>query len=122
MSNATKTLMRIAWVIALLLVISGSLLPASSSAMQVIGYLQINDKLLHFLGYAVLGALPALHETRRALAVLSATLIAVGIALEYGQLFSPGRSFELLDMAADAAGVACGVIIGLLVRISARTA
>ncbi len=122
MSSTTKLLMRITWAVALLLVMTGSLLPASSAPILALGRLQISDKLLHFLAYAILGALPALHESGRAIALVCAILIAVGIGLEYGQLFSPGRSFELLDMAADAAGIASGVLAGLLVRISARTA
>ena len=40
----------------------------------------------------------------------------LGIALEYGQLYSGWRDFEVADMAADAVGVACGLIVGVAVR------
>jgi VanZ family protein len=38
------------------------------------------------------------------------------VLLEFGQLFSPGRSFEIGDMLADAAGVIAGMSLGLWIR------
>jgi len=82
--------------------------------MAALAALHINDKAQHFLAYAGLAFLPALHERPRTLACIAPGLVALGILLECGQLFSPGRSFELGDMAADACGVIAGVLLGAL--------
>ena len=70
---------------------------------------------VHVAAYAGLGALTA-RATGRGLrnvswrAVLFAILIssAYGVTDEYHQLFTPGRSFDVLDMAADAIGSIVG--------------
>lgn len=70
---------------------------------------------VHIAAYAGLGALTA-RATGRGLrdvswrAVGSAILIAAayGVTDEYHQLFTPGRSFDVLDMAADALGSIVG--------------
>ena len=98
------------------LVIIGSLLPAASAPMQAVAALQVNDKVQHVLAYVSLAFLPALHEQRRRLAYIALGLVALGVLLEFGQLFSPGRSFEIGDMAADAAGVVAGTALGLWMR------
>jgi VanZ family protein len=73
------------------------------------------DKVIHFLLYAVLGALCvwALSGLRRFLprtifctAFLMAT--AYGGLMEVAQYFTPDRSMELLDAFANAAGAAMG--------------
>jgi VanZ family protein len=94
-------------------VVIGSLLPGESAPMAALESLRINDKAQHVLAYTALALLPALHERRRALAFIAPGLVALGILLEFGQLFSPGRSFELGDMAADAVGVIAGSLIGM---------
>ena len=71
----------------------------------------------HFAAYAALAFLPALHERRIFLAWAAAGLVALGVFLEFGQLFlSMGRFFELGDMAADAIGVCLGMAFGLPLR------
>jgi VanZ family protein len=70
---------------------------------------------VHIAAYAGLGALTA-RATGRGLqnvswrAVLFAILIssAYGVTDEYHQLFTPGRTFDVLDMAADAIGSIVG--------------
>jgi VanZ family protein len=70
---------------------------------------------VHIAAYAGLGALAA-RATGRGLravswrAVLGAILIAslYGVSDEYHQLFVPGRSFDVLDMVADAIGSVVG--------------
>jgi VanZ family protein len=84
--------------------------------MQAVAALQVNDKVQHVLAYVSLAFLPALHEPRRRLVSIALGLVALGILLEFGQLLSPGRSFEIGDMAADAAGVVAGISFGLWVR------
>jgi VanZ family protein len=40
----------------------------------------------------------------------------LGILMEGGQYFSPGRAVELGDVIANGAGVGCGALLGLPVR------
>lgn len=65
------------------------------------------DKLAHFGAYAVLGALLAFAAFRTGVPVAAAVLIGVlyGASDEIHQMFVPGRSPDVLDWAADAAGV-----------------
>jgi len=84
----------------------------------MLDYLGINDKLEHGLAYFSLALLPALHESRRRLLWIAPALAALGVLLEYGQRLSPGRDFEIGDMAADAAGVALGIAAGWRARAS----
>jgi VanZ family protein len=43
-------------------------------------------------------------------------MFLLGVLMEAGQHFSPGRSVELGDVAANGVGVGCGVLLGLQVR------
>jgi VanZ family protein len=47
--------------------------------------------------------------------------MAMGYGLEVGLLYSPGRSYDLADFAADAAGVCCGVILAIPLRGAVRS-
>lgn len=38
-------------------------------------------------------------------------MFLMGLALEIAQLASPGREFELVDLAANAVGVAVGILV-----------
>jgi len=100
----------------LVTVIVGSLLPADSSAIEMLGELHVNDKVEHAGAYAVLALLPLLHERLRSAAILVALVAALGVALEFGQLYAPGRSFDTHDMMADFAGIVVGSPIGLYLR------
>ena len=76
--------------------------------------LELNtDKLAHFLAYAVLGALLAYAQTRTGWppAVAYALGIAYGASDEWHQSFVPGRSSEVADWLADAAGVLVAVAL-----------
>jgi hypothetical protein len=57
-----------------------------------------------------------LHENRRFIAFAAIGSAAMGAALEFGQLYSPGRAFEYADMLANALGVGFGVVVGLPIR------
>jgi VanZ family protein len=65
------------------------------------------DKVAHFGAYALLGWLLAFATDRSRLPVLAAAAIGVlyGASDEIHQMFVPGRSPDVLDWAADAAGV-----------------
>jgi VanZ family protein len=108
------TAIDILWILATLLVIAGSLLPAHSPAMESLAKLNVNDKVEHFGAYFVLALLPSLQRRGWPLSAFVAFALALGIALEYGQLYSPGRSFDVWDMVADATGTAVGLCAGLL--------
>jgi len=100
----------------MLTVILGSLLPGNSTPIQALDRLHINDKVEHAMAYAALALLPVLHEQRRRQIVLILIVAAMGILLEFGQLYSPGRSFDTRDMLADIVGVIIGATTGLLLR------
>lgn len=70
------------------------------------------DKLLHFAGWGVLGYLSSL-LARNASALMFAWVLctAFGLVCELGQIPIPGRSFEWLDLAADALGAAAGAVV-----------
>lgn len=69
------------------------------------------DKAAHGIVYAVLMAWFAqLDESFEARHAWAAAFAVLGIVLELGQQFTPGRSFDVLDMIANAAGVVLGWI------------
>ena len=104
------------WAALIAVVVIGTLLPAKSAPIEMLDTLGINDKVEHVLAYLSLAFLPALHEGRRRLAFVAPMLVALGVALEFGQRLSPGRDFEIGDMIADAAGVMAGIAMGLWAR------
>ena len=73
-----------------------------------------SDKLLHFIAYgAMSGGLSLLLPSwgRR---VLGAVLVALyGVLLEYLQGLTGYRMFDPADMLTNAAGAACGLVLGL---------
>jgi hypothetical protein len=105
------------WALLICCVVLGSLAPGSSSLMVAIGRLHIWDKLLHFGAYLALSFLPVIgfRDRRRGL-MAGLSMFLLGVLMEAGQHFSPGRSVELGDVAANGVGVGCGVLLGLQVR------
>jgi VanZ family protein len=98
-------------------VIIGSLSPAGSPVIVDIGRLHINDKVMHFCAYLALSLLPVIgfKDHRRGLAA-GLTMFILGIVMEAGQHFSPGRAVEFGDLIANGGGVSCGVLLGLPIR------
>jgi len=84
--------------------------------MRALDQLHISDKIEHLAAYAVLALLPSLHERRGIIVGAAIGAVALGIALEYGQLYSGWRDFEVGDMVADAAGVCVGLALGIAMR------
>jgi VanZ family protein len=69
------------------------------------------DKVAHCVAYGVLMAWFAqLDESFEARHAWAAAFAVLGIVLELGQQFTPGRSFDVLDMIANAGGVVLGWI------------
>jgi len=115
-SGEMKTSLDFLWGLLLLIVIVGSLLPAQSTALETLSKLPISDKTEHFAAYAALAFLPSLHRRGLSLAVFMIGTFGLGVALEFGQLYSPGRSFDLWDMGADGAGIVAGLCLAFVTR------
>src|SRR5260370_40886731 len=104
-------MMRGLWLLAILAVVIGSLLPGGSPALRAISLLHINDKVQHFLAYAVLASFPAWMDSRPPPLATCLKLAAMGIVLELLQRLVPGRSCEFLDCLADLGGVLFGFAV-----------
>jgi VanZ family protein len=100
-------------------VIVASLLPANSLPMRALDSLKISDKIEHAAAYAFLAFLPAIHERRGFIIAAAIGAAVLGVALEYGQLYSGWRDFEVGDMVADALGVCFGLAVGIPMRSTA---
>ena len=116
MTGRRKRAARGSWLVAILVVVAGSLLPAGSLPIRMLDHLQLSDKIQHFGAYAVLALMPAVHERWRFVIFAGFGLTAMGFGLELGQFYSPGRSFDPADFAADALGICCGVTLALPLR------
>lgn len=113
----TSRVLYLLWLLSVLLVIVGSLLPSTSPAMRAVGRLPIGSKPLHFCAYAWLALLALLAIKRRSLAVQAAlAIIVLGVVLEFGQKLVPSRGFEIRDMFINGFGVLTGMTIGILSR------
>jgi VanZ family protein len=85
--------------------------------MVAIGRLHIWDKLQHFGAYLALSVLPVIgFQDRRRGIMAGLSMFVLGVLLEAGQYFSPGRSVELGDVIANGVGVSCGALLGLPFR------
>ena len=71
------------------------------------------DKVAHFGAYAVLGALLAFAADRSRVPLAVAVVLGLlyGASDEIHQMYVPGRSPDVLDWAADAAGVAAACFL-----------
>jgi VanZ family protein len=104
--------MRRLWLVLVVAVILGSLLPGGSVPLRALSLLHMNDKVQHFLAYAVLACLPAWMASRPSLPRCGLYLLALGLLLEIFQSFVPGRSCDLLDGLSDTAGIVIGGLFG----------
>ena len=85
--------------------------------MSAVGRLHINDKVLHFSAYLLLALLPVIgFQLRRRGITAGLSMFLLGVLLELGQRYSPGRSVELGDAIANGLGVCCGVLLALGLR------
>ena len=115
--RSNHTALLTVWAVLLGFVVIGSLLPAASPVMVDIGRLHVNDKVMHFCAYLALSFLPVIgcQDRRRGL-VAGLSMFLLGILMEAGQHFSPGRAVELGDVLANGDGVSCGALLGLPIR------
>ncbi|HOG12957.1 MAG TPA: VanZ family protein [Smithellaceae bacterium] len=71
------------------------------------------DKLYHCAAYGWLALLPAIgFADRRAALSAAFSMIILGLLLEAGQYFIPGRMFSVLDILANTLGVMLGILPG----------
>jgi len=97
------------WIISIAGVILGSLAPR----MELPVDLWNADKLLHCVAYLWLALLPTLifkGPQKRFLS--SIALVFLGVGLEIGQMYVPGRMFSLADIGANTTGVFLGFSTG----------
>lgn len=97
------------WCLAWLIVASKSLEPGIELPFG------LSDKAVHFTAYAVMAAAVAsfCHVPARVLGWVGLT-VAASAVLELAQHFVPSRSMDILDLAANASGAACGALLALL--------
>ena len=112
-----KSLWKVGWIALIIIVIIGSLLPADSQVMRAVNRLPVSDKLQHLAAYAALAFLPTLYERSAKLRMILGLTLVLGIVLEFGQIYSPGRTCDMYDMLADGVGVLTGFVVGLRVRL-----
>ena len=113
-----KTFLRILWLLAIIIVVVGSLLPGESLPMRALSRLHLSDKLEHSFAYAILAWLPATHERKKVVAGAALSAVAMGIGLEYLQRYTGWRDFEVGDMIADAVGAGCGLLAAWPARMA----
>ncbi len=105
------------WLVILIVVTVGSLLPKMSPPGGQIGF----DKLLHAFFFIPLAALPLYGIPERRTALLLALSVApYGYLLEFMQRLIPGREFSAHDLIANNLGALIGLFIGSLIRIKTR--
>ena len=100
------------WMLAVALVVAGSLLPPTDLPAQALG----NDKVMHFLGYFVLmaGAVQ-LHARRASWVAMAVLLVFLGIGLEWLQAaMHVGRTADRMDALANTLGVLAGFTTGFM--------
>ena len=69
------------------------------------------DKLSHVMAYAAqMLWFAQIYPARRARTAWALAFVALGVGLEFAQLFTDYRTFDVADMTADALGVAAGWI------------
>jgi VanZ family protein len=105
------------WGVLIGCVVIGSLLPAASPVMVAIGRLHVSDTLLSLCAYVALSGLPVLGSPGWWKGIAAGlSMFLLGLLLEAGQHFAPGRAVELGDVVANGAGVSCSALLGLPVR------
>src|SRR5579871_3297076 len=107
------------WLLAICVVVVGSLAPHGSTLMKTVDRLPVNDKVLHFAAYVLLAGLAALGFSQPRDALLAAGSMAfLGVLLEFAQYLAPVRTPEVADEIANVLGVICGIALAFPLRKS----
>ena len=105
--------LRILWLVGMVLAAVAMWVPSPYLPQE-----GISDKLMHGVIFTLLAVLPTVSQPTWLLSVgLGLSMIPFSIVLEIGQLWVPGRSFEVLDIEANTLGVLLGVLAGTAVRL-----
>jgi VanZ family protein len=101
------------WLFSIAFVAYGSLSPLPTMQMDA-PYL---DKIIHFLAYFWLAVLPIIgYRSPGKAIVLCLCMVPLGIILEIGQLYVPGRDCSFGDMVTNGMGVLAGMVCGNLLK------
>lgn len=98
------------WRLALLASMAVILILALTSQTQAVPS-AFGDKFNHLIAFAELTVLARLGWPQIRPALVAALVLAFGLALELLQAPLPYRSFSLLDLVADAAGIGIGLLL-----------
>ncbi len=102
---------------ALLFLVLGVILIMTTDPAPPAATAGVNDKLAHVLSFLMLGLLAQQAFPRLKTGwPLYTWLLTYGLAIELIQFFIPERSFSLLDLAADAAGLLMAYAFMLSIR------
>ncbi|MEN9543584.1 MAG: hypothetical protein RLZZ598_417 [Pseudomonadota bacterium] len=101
--------------LAVLVVLVFALKPASTESLLFEDF----DKLQHIAAFIVLTALGLLAGLRPIWA-LALSLLALSVGIELAQALTPDRTPDVRDVAADAIGIATGLLLYALRRVFSR--
>ena len=105
------------WLVTIIAVVVGSLSPSSSFLMRAMARIHVQDKVLHFGAYVLLASFPVLGMRRTFDGfVAAASMALLGVLLEIGQRYVPGRTPDFADELANLLGVAFGMILAFPFR------
>lgn len=112
-SSVAKGFVSALWGVSIGVVCYVSLIPRVEFPLDFEGA----DLVYHALAYLWLSLLPffAFGTGKRGL-LAAFLMIPLGIVLEFGQTFVPGRTFSILDMVANSCGTILGILCGKYVR------
>lgn len=113
MFKIPKKLILAIWILALIAVVVGSLLPGVNFSPQ-----NNSDKIVHFLAYFGMSFLSSIAFKRLYKKLLFALmLLIVGVLIELGQNFIPSRSASMADIAANSLGIFCGILLSYIIYV-----
>ena len=82
--------------------------------------IQHNDKLIHFSIYAILTYITLIASRKTNILVLLATILLLGISLEFLQSMTGLRNFEYMDIIANSLGIFGGFLFYFLQKRSLK--
>ncbi len=118
-SKASMVISRKAWRVLQVLCLTAAIsmvlmlfiMADTSLATQTLSLTPPLDKYLHLITYGVIGALLRLSGVISNSFLIWLLLVGVGMADELHQMHIPGRQAHVLDLIADAIGIAIGVFV-----------
>lgn len=101
------------WIISIIAISYMSLIPRIDIPVKF----SYSDKVWHFFAYVWLSFLPYGGFKTRTIALMGSLLmVLLGIGLEIGQSYIPGREAAFSDAMANSIGVITGIVLGNLLR------